>query len=342
MYNLLVGCYSGEGDGIYSYTLCKNGKFALQNSFDEHRNPTYLAKKGNIIYAACEQETGKIAALEFDGSKLRTINTLDIPGAGTCHVAAHPTKKLLFASNYVSGDEVLCRLNEDGSIGDIIDHVKYKGTSHCHCVAIAPDAFETISVNLGRDKIYLRGYNVVDRQRPDTGTPPSVSLKLPQGAGPRHFIFHSSGKFGYLVTEMANTVVAYSYEAGNLQKLQELPLLPPSYKDQSYAAAIKISPCGRWLYVSNRGYDGITLFAIDATTGQLTLKYLYPTGGHWPRDFCLTPLGEMIIVANQKSNNLVSFAVDTHTGAIGRQLDTTTVTNPACVVMAEVSSITIA
>jgi len=323
---LLVGCYSNDGNGIYVYSLCESGRFTLQSIFGEHTNPTYLTQSGNRIYAACEQETGKLAALEIDGYRLRTINTIDIPGAATCHVTVHPANNLLFASNYVSGNEVTCRLSEDGSIGNIINQINYEEKSNCHCVAIDTDGTGTVSIDLGCDKVYVRSCEITDNV-------PLQQFQLPQDTGPRHFVFHPSGKFGYLITETANSIIGYNYNAHKLQQIQEIPLLPPDYKDQSYAAAIKISPCGKWLYASNRGFDHITLFGIDSQTGQLVQKGYYPTGGHWPRDFGFTPSGDIIIVANQKDNNLVSFAVDPQTGAIGEQLDIVTVANPACVVV---------
>ena len=48
------------------------------------------------------------------------------------------------------------------------------------------------------------------------------NVKMEAGSGPRHFVFHPSGKFVYILSELLATVTALSYDAasGMMQKLQ--------------------------------------------------------------------------------------------------------------------------
>ena len=48
-------------------------------------------------------------------------------------------------------------------------------------------------------------------------------------------------------------------------------------------AEIELHPCGKFLYVSNRGDDSISVFAVE--NRKLTLTQSVPSGGKTPRFF---------------------------------------------------------
>ena len=73
----------------------------------------------------------------------------------------------------------------------------------------------------------------------------------------------------------------------------------------------------RFVYGSNRAKDSegtIAIFAIDASTGGLSLVGHVGCGGVCPRNFALHPSGQWLVVANQTTGNLVVFGVDRETG----------------------------
>ena len=41
------------------------------------------------------------------------------------------------------------------------------------------------------------------------------------GSGPRHFVFHPNGKFGYLVSELSGKINAYNYRNDNLDFIED-------------------------------------------------------------------------------------------------------------------------
>jgi 6-phosphogluconolactonase (cycloisomerase 2 family) len=65
---------------------------------------------------------------------------------------------------------------------------------------------------------------------------------------------------------------------------------------------------GRYLYVSNRGHDSLTAFAVGPD-GLVTPCQWIPSGGRWPWFFALTDDSRMI-VANNMSDNIVIFDID--------------------------------
>ena len=85
---------------------------------------------------------------------------------------------------------------------------------------------------------------------------------------------------------------------------------------QSGSAHILLSPDGRFLYASNRlEHEGIAIFAVNPTNGQLTPAGYQLTGRH-PRHFALTPNGHYLLAACRDSNCIEIYLRDTDTGAL--------------------------
>ena len=140
------------------------------------------------------------------------------------------------------------------------------------------------------------------------------------GAGPRHFDFHPSGRFGYVINELNSTVTAFAYDAekGVLKEIQAITTLPEGFSGENYPAEIRVHPTGRFVYGSNRGHDSIAIFRVDEATGKLTPAGQQPSGGKWPRNFTFDPTGGWMIVGNQNSDNVLIMKIDTESGALSR------------------------
>ena len=90
-------------------------------------------------------------------------------------------------------------------------------------------------------------------------------------------------------------------------------------------------PSGKFLYASNRGDDSIALFAIDPTSGMLTLIEYVPTKGASPRSFEIAPGGSLLFAANEKSDNIVLFRIDQHSGRLTPTGKVLNISQPVCV-----------
>src|ERR1019366_6135821 len=119
--------------------------------------------------------------------------------------------------------------------------------------------------------------------------PPFYQTK--PGAGPRHFDFHPSGRFAYVINEINLTLSALAYDSvgGVLTEIQTESTLPPGVEPFGSTAGVHVHPSGKFVYGSNRGHDSIVVFAIDPGTGQLTYVENQPTGGKTPRNFAIDP-----------------------------------------------------
>ncbi len=342
-----VGTYTKkESRGIYVFRLAPDtGKLTDLGLAAEAKNPSFLAVDAgrHRIFAVSEtsdfhgKKTGAVSAYQADPGtgKLTLLNQGPSEGEGPCYVALDPANDHVLVANYGSGSVAVLPVAEDGQLGSASAAVQHQGSSvhpkrqqgpHAHSIQVDPSGTIALAADLGLDQIRLYDF--------DKGTLKAHSpeaIETPPGAGPRHFAFHPSGKYLYVATELANTLLVYSYDAGATQERQSLSLLPPDYEGTSHAAEVLAHPSGKFVYASNRGHDSIAVFTVDEHTGSLTPSGHVPTGGKTPRNFGIDPSGRWLIAANQESGNLVVFEIDQQAGTLTNTGITTDVDSPVCV-----------
>ena len=197
---------------------------------------------------------------------------------------------------------------------------------------IDPGNRYAVSADLGIDKI------LVYRLDPEEATltpndPPWVDVQA--GAGPRHFAFHPNRKHAYLINELDNTAVAYTYDEnrGVLQTIQVISTLPGDFTETSYCADIHVSPDGRFVYGTNRGHDSIVIFEVDPGTGKLTVVDYESTRGEFPRNFAVDPSGQFLFAANQNTDNIFTYRIDARTGRLTPTGQEVRTPQPVCINM---------
>ena len=153
--------------------------------------------------------------------------------------------------------------------------------------------------------------------------------------GPRHFAFYPGGRFGYVISEMANTVTAFAYDAdrGTLTEIQTISTLPPSFQGKSYTAEVQVHPSGKFVYGSNRGHDSIAIFTVDPATGKLTAAGHQATLGKNPRNFAIDPTGTYLLAENQDSDSIVVFRIDLASGGLEQVGEPLGIPMPVCIRM---------
>jgi 6-phosphogluconolactonase len=80
-------------------------------------------------------------------------------------------------------------------------------------------------------------------------------------------------------------------------------------------ADIRITPDGKWLYVSERATNTITAFSVDHYLGNLTYIGSYDTE-KVPRGINIDPNGNFVIAAGQKSDHVSVHAINSETGEL--------------------------
>ncbi|HYK51459.1 MAG TPA: lactonase family protein [Terriglobales bacterium] len=333
-YLMYVGTYTGPASkGIYAYRFdAGTGQATSLGLVAETVNPSFLAvdPSRRFLYAANEisnyqgEKSGGVSAFAIDqeSGKLTFLNEVSSHGAGPCYVSLDKTGKYVMVANYDTGSVAVFPMLPGGTLGEasaVIQHTghgpdaKRQEGPHAHEIEASPDNRFALAADLGLDEVLVYHFD------PAKGTlsandPPFA--KVAPGAGPRHFVFHPSTKFVYVIDEIASTVTAFSYNAvkGTLDQLSAVSTLPEGFKGENDTAEIHVSVDGKFLYGSNRGHNSIAIFALDQATGAPKFVEAVPTGGKTPRNFELAPGGDYLFAANQDSNNIVVFRVDKKTG----------------------------
>lgn len=346
---ICVGTYSNEKEaGIYEFGL-KGTKLELKRTITGIGNPSYLAlsAQGDRLYAVMEEMEfrgeagGGVAAFEKSGDGWCLLNMQGTKGTLPCHLLLDEQRGYLYAANYMSGSIGMFSITQEGAIGDLCDFIQHSGSGpnparqegpHAHYVGFSPDRSAILSVDLGSD--WIRYYDV-DAENAKLIARPKRDLHMPEGVGPRHFVWDAqqTGQL-YVVCELTSEIIVVQEDGAGGKILQRISTLPEGAAD-SACAAIKMSKDGRFLYASNRGNDSIAVFSIDGEQGVRTLKCLQiaDAAGKTPRDFLL--LEDMVIVANQGSNRISVLKRDAGTGLIEDTGDFAECNAPVCVIRAE-------
>ncbi len=328
-FNLLVGTYTNtcKSNGIYVYEFdSATGNFKEKNSSENVISPSYLSVSADnkFVYAVNENGTqSAVSAFGYNAAsgKLKFLNTNASLGADPCHLINDD--KNVIVANYSGGNIVVFKKNADGSITKVQQLIQHEGKgpnvarqekAHVHMVAFTPDKKFVLSNDLGLDKVFIYKYNPNSKNEMLTlkGT---VDVK--PGSGPRHLTFSKDGKFVYLVQELDGTLTTLSYDkTGNLKVVSEISILPKGFTGGTGAAAIKTSPDGNFLYVSDRvDANSISVYKIQKT-GVLELVEQQSTLGKGPRDFAIDPTGKYLLVGHQYTNDIVVFKRDIKTGKL--------------------------
>ncbi|MHA6484066.1 lactonase family protein [Paenibacillus sp. strain BS8-2] len=347
---VFVGSYAGKSDqGVTVFTFDEEtGQLTKRHQYDGLSNPTFLnvdAARGRL-YAIADyvNDQGKKAGeavsytIDKETGALSELNRVATVDNTTCHVQRDANSRFLTFTSYHGGMIGLSEIQEDGSIGHVLDVAQHSGSSsdtdpqdkpHPHSSFYSPDGRFLFVQDLGLDRII--SYQV------DAEAGKLVKHNetiIHAGAGPRHFVFHPDGRYAYVINELDSTVTAFAYDSqsGVLSEIETVSTLPEGFTDENGCAEITISSDGKFVYGSNRGHDSIVVYEVNPHDGSLrAIQHISTEGGH-PRHFALTPNGKYMIVANRDGNNLVSYKINQDTGMLHFTGQTSDTSKPVCVV----------
>ena len=294
-------------------------------------NPSYLLPEQEFLYGV--EETGDGAAILKYPLAGGEGKRYPVPGAGLCHLVR--CGNCLYASGYTGG--CLTGLREE--TGETVCFLKHEGRGanparqeapHVHSATPSPDGRHLFVADLGLDRLYQ--YDVQE----DGGLAGHAAqpwVAVGPGQGPRHFLFHPSGSWLYLVTALDRSLLVYQYEAAAsvLSFAGEYSLSEEGCPPGALAADIHITGNGRYLYASVRGEDRIVCFRVLAEGGRLSKVGSYPCGGQGPRSFDLSPDEKYLAVANQQSGTVSVFPLDALSGALGASVAQAEFPSVSCV-----------
>ncbi|KFF01681.1 lactonase family protein [Chryseobacterium luteum] len=318
-------------EGLYVYKLDTiKGKLSKVTSLKGILNPSFLtlSADGQYVFACTESKTpnaGSVSSFKFNpkDETLTFINSQKSGGENPVYAAVHQNGKWLVNANYTEGSVSAYPLSEDGTIQPYVQNFHFsegsinkdrQDRSHVHAAVFSPDFKQLFLPDLGADKI--RSY-MFDSDKAEPLQPAKQSyIPSTSGSGPRHFTFHPNGKFAYCIEELSGSVNAYQYENAALKSIQRVNTHTNEYKEDFESSDIHISPDGRFLYASNRGYENNIAILSILEDGTLRNIGYQPTFGKQLRVFDIDQAGKFLITASAASGNVVVFKRDPETGLL--------------------------
>lgn len=343
-----LGSYADEADD--SVYVCRfdpdEGELTVTDRASGLKNPTFLDVDPvrRTLYALNEEtgasgeRSGLAVAYKIDpaAGSLKELNRERTVEAATCHIHLDHTRQSLYTASYHGGLVGVNPILADGSIGPASQVIRHSGSSvlpaqtqaRAHSVLTDPANRYAVVCDLGMDQVVSYRVDAAGAKLYRNG-----STTLPPGSGPRHFAFHETLPYGYVINELSSTITAFRYNAmnGELTAIQTVSTLPDDYLGDNATADIHLSPDGRFLYGSNRGHDSIAVYSVHQGNGALSLVEHASTRGGHPRNFALSPDGRFLLAANRDGNNIVVFRRDEATGRLqptGSQLQ---MQKPVCI-----------
>ncbi|GAC1515658.1 MAG: lactonase family protein [Gemmatimonadaceae bacterium] len=325
---------TGTSRGIYVARFnSTTGVFGAPTLAAEAVNPSFLAVHPNrrILYAVSERSggadpRGAVSAFAIDARTglLTLLNTVGSQGAGPTHLVVDRAGENVLVANYGSGSVSVLPIAADGRLAEAASSVQHHGSGvnprrqvgpHAHFITLSHDEKFALAADLGTDQVLVYRF---DRARHALVPNNPSFARVSTGAGARHLALHPNARFAYVIDEMASAITVFAFDptAGTLAEIQMLSTLPAGFVGESSGAEIEVDRTGRFLYASNRGHNSIAVFAVDGTTGKLTLVDHVATQGKTPRHFALDPTGRFLVAENQGSDAVVVFRVDATSGRL--------------------------
>lgn len=318
----LAGYTREDNKGIHALSL-DTEKQALSGAelIIEENNPTYitLSKDGQHLFTLSDGDEPGVAHYAQENGAFVFKGRVKVFNENGCYLTLDEENNVLYNANYKKGELAVIDIQEDGSlsVADIIQHTSPVGPhenqdfAHAHFIHPTNDHRFILSCDLGTDEVHT--YQLTDDHKLE-----EVSVyRAAAGTGPRHLAFHHHKPIVYLLGELDYTVeVLTIQEDGSLVAGEKYDTIPSDWSEFNSSAAIRLSNDDKYLYVSNRGHNSITVFDVSEDGQTLTKIQNISTEGDFPRDFNFNADESFVIVGHQFQPQISLFTRDAATGLL--------------------------
>jgi 6-phosphogluconolactonase len=279
--------------------------------------PMAVRPDRRVLFVGIRSEPYAVASFAIDAASGRLAHLGNGPLADSmAYIVTDRSGRYLLSASYGGHKVAVNPIGPDGVVGKVQQVVPTAPNAHC----ILPDPWNryVLATSLGGDLVNQFRFDAAS----GTLTPNTpASVKVKDKAGPRHLVFHPSGRFAYLIGELDGAIYVFDYDAarGRLAETQSVSALPPGFAGKPSAADLHVTPGGRYLYASERTSSTLAAFAVDPASGKLRAIGSYETEKQ-PRGFRIDPAGSYLLAVGQLSHRLTSYAIDPADGTL-KQLE---------------------
>jgi 6-phosphogluconolactonase len=302
--------------------------------------PMAVAPNKRFLYAVIRSQPTRVLTYAIDGKTgaLTQKATAPLPDS-MAYVSTDRSGGFLFTASY-GGDKIaVSPIGADGLVTAEATQVLPTGRNAHSILADRTNRF-VYSTNLGANQVLQFAFDA------ETGKltpldPPAV--KPEPGHGPRHLALSRDNKFLHVLNELSGYVTQYAIDdtKGTLTLIDSVPSVPPELgmkwgqpqvpagtapaspaaapkpdeRPPIWAADLRLTPDGKFLYTTERNTDKIALFTVTPNTGKLTYVSNFATERQ-PRGINIDPSGYYLVASGEKSDRLSVYRIDQASGRL--------------------------
>jgi 6-phosphogluconolactonase len=303
--------------------------------------PMAIAPDKKFLYAVVRSQPARVITYAIDGNtgSLTQKATAPLPDS-MAYVSTDRSGHFLFTASY-GGDKVaVSPIGPDGLVTAGAIQVLATGRNAHSILAERTNRF-VYSALLGANQVLQFAFDATTGKLTPLDPP---AVKLEPGHGPRHLAFSPDNKFLYVLNELSGHVTQYAIDGakGTLKLVDSVPSVPPEIgmkwgqpqapagaapaapaaerkpneKPPIWAADLRLTPNGRFLYTTERNTDKIALFTVAPDSGKLTYVTNFGTERQ-PRGINIDPSGQYLVASGEKSDRLSVYRIDQASGKLG-------------------------
>jgi 6-phosphogluconolactonase len=311
--------------GMALFEMEPAGQVKFLEQIDAGPSPAWFcfSPRHSLIYAMNEvheflgTKGGGITTLHYDpaSGKTEKRGEIVVPYGGPCHISFSADSSFLFVASYSSSSVAVVKLDAQGIPERVTDSILYEkegeNVSHPHMISHDPAGRYVYLADLGLNRLQVFSF---DKETGRLLPLENGITELPEGSGPRHYIFNPDGSKLYVINELGSTIMVFNTGTeGRPGLIQTVPTVREGFEGRNSCAGIMAGKDMKFIYGSNRGENSIVVFNVGRD-GLLTLAGHSDCGGNWPRSFNIDPSGRFLLCGNQRSDSIAVFSINKITG----------------------------
>ncbi|HSC88111.1 MAG TPA: beta-propeller fold lactonase family protein [Polyangiaceae bacterium] len=269
--------------------------------------PSFLsfATSRRALYVAVESDDA-VASLRLDDEGLLHTTGHCAAEGGPAYVALDRSERFVLSASYGSGELHVARLDEAGVLAGRVASLAVG--RNAHAVRASHDNRRLYVPCKGDDCVVELDFDA------SSGRPSAPRrLSCPSGSGPRHLAFSADEERMYVVCENDCSLLTFVREGSSYRLASRVETLPRAFRAGDTGADLHLSGDQRFLYVTNRGHDSLSIFSLAGEFPERLDNV--PSVGAWPRNFGLNGERELWL-GGQESSTVERFSRDPSTGRL--------------------------